>query len=81
VTLVDHDVSEVVLRIERGEETGACLRRDRRGRQVAILRVDAERLVGGNVDARILGVVRAVRFAEYLGSIGPEDILKCSHRL
>ena len=70
MTLVYHDMREVILGIEGSEETG-----------VAIFGVDAERLVCRNVNAGVLGVVRAVGSTKHLGGIGPEDILKCSERL
>jgi len=46
VTLVDDDVAEVVGRVELAEEA-----------RVGLILVDAERLVGGDVDARVGGVV------------------------
>jgi hypothetical protein len=63
VALVDDDVGEVVLGVVPEKEGW-----------IAVLFVDAERLVGGDMDAGVLGVVAAVRFI-HLGGVGPEDVL------
>lgn len=61
MTLVDDDMAEIVRRVELAEEA-----------RVGLVPVDAERLVGGNVDARVGGVVAAVRRPVNLSRIDPE---------
>ena len=70
MALVDDDVGEVVLGVVGGQEVG-----------VAVLVFHAKGLVGGDVDAGVLGVVRAVRLAVHLGGVGAEDVLKGLERL
>jgi hypothetical protein len=48
------------------------------GSLVAVFVLHTERLVRGDVDAGVLGVVRAVRLAEYLSGVRTEDVLKAS---
>ncbi len=65
MAFVDDDVGEIVLGIVGGQKA-----------RVAVLAFDAEGLVGGDVDAGVLGVVGAVRLAVHLGRVGAEDILE-----
>ena len=64
VALVDDDVREVVLRIMAEEE-----------RRIAVLAIDPERLVGGNVHASVFSVIPSSVFIVYLSGVGTEDAL------
>ena len=70
VALVDDDVAEVVLGVVRGQEVGR-----------AVVGVHVEGLVGGDVDAGVLGVVGAVRLRIDLGGVGAEDVLERAQAL
>src|SRR5215471_17985462 len=70
MTLVNHDVAEVIRRIVSGQK----VRR-------AFFRVNVERLIRGHVDAGISGVVPAVRVLEDLRGVRPEGVLQGSQRL
>ena len=65
MAFVNDYVGEVVLRVEGGQEGG-----------VAIFVVDAEGLIGGDMDACILGVVRAVRLAKTSAASEPKTFWK-----
>ena len=65
MAFVDDDVGEIILGIVGGQKA-----------RVAVLVFDAEGLVGGDVDAGVLGVVGAVRLAVHLGRVGAEDVLE-----
>ena len=80
MAFVYYDVGEIVLRVERRQEVGPC-RAGALRRRVAEVVLDSQRLVRGDVDAGILGVVRAVRPAKDLSGVGTEDVLKGLERL
>ena len=63
VALVNDDVAEEVGRVVRGQERGVCF-----------VGVNAERLVGGDVNAGVLGVVIAVAVEEDRRGVGAEGI-------
>ena len=70
MAFVNHDVAEIVLRVEGGKKVGR-----------AFLSVNVERLIGGHVNSGIAGVVAAVRVAADLGGVGSEYVLKGTHGL
>jgi hypothetical protein len=70
MALVDDNVGEVILGVVGCQEVG-----------VTIFVLHAKGLVRGDVDTGVLGVVRAIRFAEYLGGVRTKDVLEGSHRL
>jgi len=69
VAFVDDDVTEVVLRVMPAHEGG-----------VAVF-VDAQGLVGGDVDARVLGRVAAVRVLAHDLGVGAEHIVEADQGL
>ena len=65
VALVNDNVGEEDLRVIGGKEAG-----------VAVLVIHSQSLVGGNVDASILGVIGTIGLAVDLGSISTKDVLE-----
>lgn len=70
MTLVNDNVGEIVFRVECCQEIG-----------IAVFVFDAERLVRGDMDTGVLGVVRAVRLSIDLCGVSAKDILERLERL
>src|SRR5271157_5830218 len=70
VAFVNHNVAEIVWRVEGGEKVGR-----------ALFRVNVKRLIGGNLDSCVSGTIAPIRILLNLSRVVSESVLKCSRSL